>query len=885
MIKKNNSNNNSKTNNNIIKNNECPILKNSENNLLNRITNYNTKKVYFNNKLIHNNFNFKTQENFSNKKRKYINTTFNPNLLKRQMNFLKPNQTEINMEFGLSLDYNDEIKTNNNSSKNMNKIFEYSNNSYNIKDNKGINKGINHKNLIIRINNRYENNNNNYIQNYIKKNKYNTNTNNYFYNNKQKIENKNQCTDNIIKIEQNQDYFKNLESKIYKKALEQFYRRIIKYCHLILKNDFSLILFTIKNYSRNKFQQKTYKKKSIFNKNIFLSNNNNKKKEHVKNVLSPLKNFNLVKTAKLKFDERNILTTGNKTNDTNNLDEKESYTNSIQSNKSSNLISGLYKNKSKFFSERKNDIYIKKNNIKSKQLNNNNLYISPRKKSKYIYNTNSLRLNNEYYNIYTESNPIKNKNIYDLNLTKNLKTFLPDKSQFFNSNNLIIDNKNSFNYLNKSANNSIPKKSKRKYVNKNEENKNKIEINKEELKLKKKKKYFNIFINKLRNITFCFHMNKIFSISKSNNIKYFFNYLKEIKNEKEQIKNISKEEKLNDYNINSKDSYINIKELTFNDYEINNELFQMNEKDNNINDLNMIENNIEKNIESNIENNINKKENETIDINKENENYPLKKEESCEINFNKYENIINNNKININENENNINEKEHEHKDELMENLKQMNSDDIIIEEKKENIINNNDSIDSLNNINDKNNEFNKNDNVIDNSNSSIKKETEIIPDININTNNINDESNDNKKSLDLIDINENNKIEENIKERNLLMNKIINNISYKVNNVLNKKYFNIWKDIIIKENKKKLDNDNNMEIIKEPENKIKIENDEKINNDNNNKTFFGDDVNDEEKKVILDEILQRFKILLIEFHLKNSQNISDSCELFLDDK
>ena len=76
--------------------------------------------------------------------------------------------------------------------------------------------------------------------------------------------------------------------------------------------------------------------------------------------MSPLKNFNLVKTAKLKFDERNILTTGNKTNDTNNLGEKESYTNSIQSNKSSNLISGLYKNKSKFFSEIKKDIYIKK---------------------------------------------------------------------------------------------------------------------------------------------------------------------------------------------------------------------------------------------------------------------------------------------------------------------------------------------------------------------------------------------------------------------------------------------------------------------------------------------------------------------------------------------
>ena len=124
MIKKNNSNNNSKTNNNIIKNNECPILKDSENNLLNRITNYNTKNVYFNNKLINNNFNFKTQENFSNKKRKYINATFNPNLLKRQMNFLKPNQTEINMEFALSLDYNDEINTNKNSSKNMNKIFE-----------------------------------------------------------------------------------------------------------------------------------------------------------------------------------------------------------------------------------------------------------------------------------------------------------------------------------------------------------------------------------------------------------------------------------------------------------------------------------------------------------------------------------------------------------------------------------------------------------------------------------------------------------------------------------------------------------------------------------------------------------------------------------------
>ena len=33
-------------------------------------------------------------------------------------------------------------------------------------------------------------------------------------------------------------------------------------------------------------------------------------------------------------------------------------------------------------------------------------------------------------------------------------------------------------------------------------------------------------------------MNKIFFISKSNNIKHFFNCLKEIKSEKEQIKNI-----------------------------------------------------------------------------------------------------------------------------------------------------------------------------------------------------------------------------------------------------------------------------------------------------------------------------------------------------------
>ena len=884
MIKKENSNNNSKTNNNIIKNNECPILKNSENNLVNKITNYNTKKIYFNNKLKKNNFNFITQENFSNKKGKYINTTLNSNALKRH-NFLKPNRTEINMEFGLNLDYNDDIKKDNNSSKKMNKILEYSSNSYNLRDNKGINKGINHKNLIIRINNRYENNNNNYIQNYIKKNKYNGNTNNYCYNNKEKIENKNQSTENIIKIDQSQEYFNNLKSKLCKKALEQFYKRIIKYCHLFLKNDFSLILFTIKNFSRNKFQPKTYKKKSIFNKNIFLSSNN-KKKEQEKNVLSPLKNFNLVKMAKLKFDEKNKLTSGNKKNDTNILDEKESYTNSIQSNKSSNLVSGLNKNKSKFFSEIKNDIYIKKNNLKSKKLNNK-IYISPRKKSKCVYNSN--RLNNEYYNIYAESNPIKNKNIYDLNKTKDLKAFSPDKSQFFNSNTLIIDNKNSFNYLNKSANTSIPKKSKRKNVIKIKENKNKnkIEINKEELKLKKKKKYFNFFINKLRNITFCFHMNKIFSISKSNNIKHFFNCVKEIKNEKEQIRNISKEEKLNDYNnINSKDNNINIKELSFNDNENNKELFEMNEKENNINDLNMVENNIENNIENKIENNINKKENETIDINKENENYPLKKEESFEINLNKYENIINNNKININENENNIIEKEYEHKDELKENLKQMNSDDIIIEEKKENIINKNDSIDSLNNINDKNNELNKNDNVIDNLNSSLKKENEIIPDININSNNINDESNDNKKSLDLIDMNENNKIEENIKKRNLLMNKIIINISSKVNNVLNKKFFNIWKDIKIEENIKNIDNDNNIEIIKEPENGIKIENDEKINSDNNNKkAFFGDDVNDEEKKVILDEILQRFKILLIEFHLKNSQNISDSCELFLDDK
>jgi len=43
---------------------------------------------------------------------------------------------------------------------------------------------------------------------------------------------------------------------------------------------------------------------------------------------------------------------------------------------------------------------------------------------------------------------------------------------------------------------------------------------------------------------------------------------------------------------------------------------------------------------------------------------------------------------------------------------------------------------------------------------------------------------------------------------------------------------------------------------------------------------MFGDDIKDDEKKVILDEMLHSFRMDLILFYLKKHQNIFDSYEI-----
>ena len=680
MIKKKSSNNsNIRRKDNTIKAKDYSIL---DNNLQNKkVMNDNNGKENYKNKIYKKN-NEKSSIFFKKQKLSNKNVKVNVSPIKKShKKYNVINYTDINTHDGRSTPFpeNRVKKINNYSSKNFSHIIEYAKDLPFDTSNqrKKIKRVVTQKKLLVNDNVYYKRN----IQNEPKIEKYYTE---YTFDNLKYICNNFNSSDNIIEIEENQEYcdYEKLQSKIGKNMMNKSFNRLIKICYSFVKNDFLIFLNKLKAISSQKIiRPKTYKKKSVINRNLASSQNFSSQysTKNAKNDFSPFNGFKSIKTAKLKFEEENnFINSSTKKNDTyssyyniNCEEGKESNSNTIKSYKTYSRINNSNKDKIKFINEFKSDIYIKKNNIKSKKLNNNE-YSAKKEKTKTIF---TKKISTEYntltdkkeknFNINNNDNNIKtlrqNQSIVlnrnNLIMDDDIKTLRQNQSIVFNKKYLIIENKNSFNYLNKSSQKSKSnKKTKKSFdIKKGILDKIKVNIikNKDEMKMKRKKTYFKLFINKLRNFAFCVHMqNLLLNKNNENKINISSSQNKEILKNEETIKisNIISEDentskRINNNNENEIKSNNNIgnnlndniiKEESNNDGDLNSNLVK--EENNNIDDLNV--NTIKE------ENDDNENENE-IDILKKN----INKEEN---NYNDTDNNIYKNLTKEkNENENN----------------------------------------------------------------------------------------------------------------------------------------------------------------------------------------------------------------------------------------
>ena len=547
MIKKKSSNNN-----NIRKNDNAfkgRVYFASDKNLQNRkVLNENNGKENFQNKIYEKN-NEKRSVFF--KKQKLSNKNINVNVSPIKKSHKKHNiiNSDINRHDGRSTPFpeNRVKKINNYSSKNFSHIIQYAKDLPLDTSNqrKKIKRVVTQKKLLVNDNVYHKRN----IQNEINIEKYYTE---YTFDNLKYICNNFNSSDNIIEIEENQEYcdYEKLQSKVGKSMMNKSFNKLIKACYSFVKNDFLTFFNKLKTISsQNINKPKAYKKKSVINRNMAAYQNfsNQYSTKNVKSDFSPINSFKSIKTAKLKFEETNAINNTSKKNDTyssyynlNCEEGKESNSNTIKSNKTYSILNNSNKDKIKFINEFKSDIYIKKNNIKSNNLNNNE-YLAIKENSK----TNIKKKISNEYNTLTD----KRENVFKINdndndndnniktlrqnqsivLNRNnlimdddFKTLKQNQSIVFDKKNLIIENKNSFNYLNKSSQKSKSNKKTHKTfdIKKGILDKIKVNIikNKDEMKMQRKKTYFKLFINKLRNFAFCVHMQNLM-LNKNNESK------------------------------------------------------------------------------------------------------------------------------------------------------------------------------------------------------------------------------------------------------------------------------------------------------------------------------------------------------------------------------
>ena len=177
------------------------------------------------------------------------------------------------------------------------------------------------------------------------------------------------------------------------------------------------------------------------------------------------------------------------------------------------------------------------------------------------------------------------------------------------------------------------------------------------------------------------------------------------------------------------------------------------------------------------------------------------------------------------------------------------------------------------NNINSNNIEkLSKDNNAYNNSNKLLKDKNEINENNKTELNNNENNNNIESEKTNGININE-----DTINQRDVKIKKIFNNISDKDINNKKQNVFREWLNKRCEENKIKVEENKKDEMIKVDEVKIGKE---IVNNEVKSINMFGDDIKDDEKKVILDEMIHSFRMDLILFYLKKHQNIFDSYEI-----
>jgi len=643
---------------------------------------------------------------------------------------------------------------------------------------------------------------------------------------------------------ENDELYYEIQMKIYKKVIEQFNNNLIKYCKKILSDEYSKFLNNFKIISlqnKPKPKPKTYKKKSIINKTIYKNKKTPDKfnlgRKGIGNIISPFINYKNIPKENNEFINHKA--------SVNNSKKKVIYSNYFNLNIFENNTNNKYIYSSKTMKPKLNDEFKSgdKNAFSQRNISINT----------------SVDLKQHNDNIINKeiSNYADKKNIINSSFKRNPnKTLTQPKIKqdinFIGKDNLKIDNKNSLVFINYSTKKKIIDKLKNiklfKETNNNDKNN---EPNIKEIDLGKKKMHFDNLIKRLKNVAFFKHFEKFLEFISIKTKKEFLEILRQ--------KHLIKEENLEKKNEDN-DNIIN---------PVNNELCLEIKKENKLDEehkSNKIDNLAQKD-EENKEDNI-----KNIEINYE----------TIEKNVNEQENINNIKCINV---------KDIEISDEKMENHKNINlynnlnvnldinwnkPIDININDKEKKEINF--KVENAENINiDNQQQENKNE---------IEKESEQIFE------NLNNSINKQKSEKENININPENieEIKDNINKRNLLVDKIFKNILFKENINIIRESFIKWKQSINEENNleknDEIKNENekdNMDIIdeniEEDKSENKEENKEGKRNIINIKTLFLDEVDEEEKGVILEEMIFRFRTLLMSSCFQNNENFSDSFE------
>ena len=681
------------------------------------------------------------------------------------------------------------------------------------------------------------------------------------------------------------EYYQEIQSKIYKKVIEQIYNNLYKYCKKYILDSRAQFIKNLKEIAiKNPPKQKTYRKKNIVNKNVYklkktpdkYSLNNNYMEKF---TTSPSNNkFN--KKGKNNFISQN--TSVNNSNNKNNVIYSNYYNlNIFETNTNNKYIYSNKKNQTKFLKDYNN--YT----LPDKNINNLNA-------SNDFHKSIGAR-NNILYSYANRKNIIKtsirkNSNISNYTQPRNYPNLNQETKP-----NLKIDHKNSMEFVTNATKKKIIDKLQNIKLFK-QTNDNKLIDTKVYTKedLEKKKTHFHNLMTKLKNISFYKRIEK-FVMKLINNTKIDFFELLKLNSKKEihsnpvsQSESILKSENKEQENIKFE-----------NDNNINNENYKENENENNIN--------------INKEDNPNKEE--IIEDNKKEDNFDeIKDMKDVEINYESIKEKIkeetNNNDIQNNESKNQENSENKIDENEEEKNTNNENNLEIKSNENsnnEENIINEEKNIDE--NINGKNN-----DNI--NINSECKeeiiekkelndKEQDILNESEINLENqINNKTNEGENNIlnnentdknvqsdnEIIkdndnEINEEEQIKLDETKRNDFLQKIFNNILLKEKINTLKNYFNKWSQEISDINTKEENNinenqENNINEYEEDKEEIILENEIGNKNDKRDlikiKTLFLDEVDDEEKSVIMEEMVFRFRTLLMLSCFKTEEYSSD---------